>query len=298
MDKKVTHISHNNMGKDKLLITHDDMDGIGCAVIFLKAFPQGQVISCGYGEVNQVVMEELSRDKETDVLITDISVLPEVAELLDKRGKVGLLDHHATASWLNKYEWATVEDGKCGTRLTFELLSRFFHLADYEKFVGIVEDWDLWGKGEGPSEVAIQYQFLFNFLGRDRFLQQMLKDPHIVEEDETTITIMTCLVDQYDEYYQDTVNLLELHNKDGYTMGIVICDRYVSLIGSRLCEDLDLEYVLMIDPRRRTASLRGKGNIDLGQLAKQAGGGGHRRAAGFQMDNLGVVNLINSMCGR
>lgn len=47
-------------------------------------------------------------DSLSYIYITDIRVNEEVAELLDKRGGVFLLDHHPTALELNKYSWCKV----------------------------------------------------------------------------------------------------------------------------------------------------------------------------------------------
>lgn len=276
-------INLNTGGPDKLLITHTDLDGIGCAVVFLKAYPRGTAVFLDNHNVNEGILEVLEADNGWSILISDLSVSPEVAKKLDARGKVGLLDHHKTAEWMaDRYPWAKIDLTKCGTRLVYEMLNGQFNLEDLEDFVDTVEDWDLWGKGDGPGPDAIRYNLMFEFLGRQRFVRQAFQDPYFVESPEWDWLIST-LMDRYEGYYQTTKRITQIHTKDGYQFGITIADQYVSLMGSRLHEELNLEYIMLIDSRRATASLRGKGNVDLSDLAKQAGGGGHRRAAGFSL---------------
>lgn len=294
---KVTHISHNNLGKDKTLVTHTDLDGIGCALVFLKAFPQGVVFFASNHNVNQIINDEiLDMDDGCDVLISDLSVDELTAKRLDQRGKVGLLDHHRTAKWLaDKYEWAQVADDKCGTRLVYEMLGKWFNLEDLARFVDVVEDWDLWGGGNGPGDEAIVYQFLFEFMDRRDFLQELLKDVDFPLNDQWA-WLAEKLIERYEDYYQVTRSITQIHTSGDYLVGIALADQYVSLIGGRLCEELDLEYIMIIDNRNGSASLRGKGNIDLSELAKRAGGGGHRRAAGFPLGGM-AVELVNQIEG-
>jgi len=293
-NNKVTPISAQNF-TNKLLITHTDLDGIGCAIVFLKCFPKGEVVFAEYEDVNEKVVNLLQNDKDWDILITDISVRPDLAELLDKRGKVGLLDHHATASWLgDKYQWASIAIDQCGTRMIYEMFKDYFHLEDLEHFVSVVEDWDLWGRVSGngaPGKEAIKLESLFRFYGKDRFINRALKGVQLSEHDDEVANI---LWEKFNEYYEETFDMVQLHEKGGYTVGICVADQYQSLLGHRLVNDLNLEYVMILDPRRGKGSLRGKGNIDLGALAKEAGGGGHRKAAGFPLGE-GAVGLVNNI---
>lgn len=280
---------------NKLLVTHTDLDGMGCAVIFLKCFPTGEVIFADYDNVDLKISQLLLEDKDWDILITDISVNERVASLLESRGKVGLLDHHATASWLgDKYQWANIALDQCGTRMIYEMFCRYFNIQDYETFVDTVECWDMWGKvngkqvNEGPLPSSVNLSLLFDFIGRNRFIERMVKDPNDGQDKE----LGDILWEKFITYYDETFERIQLHEKDGYRVGICVAEQYKSLLGDRLIRDLDLEYVMILDPRMGKGSLRGRGNIDLSELAKQAGGGGHRRAAGFPL-GAGAVQLVS-----
>lgn len=126
---------------------------------------------CGYNSINYKI-KELIESKEyleyEHIIITDISVNEEVAELINSTlpknsGNtidVGdtpftLFDHHQTALSLNKYWWSNVcvddENGKCsGTSLFYELMIRDY-ITDYcndytalDKFVETVRRYDTW----------------------------------------------------------------------------------------------------------------------------------------------------------
>jgi len=278
----------------RVLITHNDLDGIGCAILFAKCFPDAAIVTTDYSRVNEVVEELLNREEDIDILISDISVNEAMAERLDKHGKVGLLDHHDTAKWLSeKYHWAHVDSSKCGTRMVYEMFSQRFHLEDYAKFVDLVEDWDLWGQATGkdePGKDAVKLELLFGFLGHSRFFNMMVSSPEVPEKYREVVEI---LWEKFYNYAEESIKLTQIHKKDGYKFGICIAERYKSLVGHVLVKELDLEYVILLDPRRGQGSLRGKGNIHLGWLAKQAGGGGHRKAAGFPLGNNSVQAILN-----
>ncbi|RIJ64985.1 DHH family phosphoesterase [Rummeliibacillus sp. POC4] len=97
------------------LITHTDLDGVGPSIV-LRAF--GITHSPYYVEtrkVDEAVQTRLNELNDHELLIiTDLSVNEETAEMIDKVNKkpdgrfVVLLDHHASAVSLNSYEWATV----------------------------------------------------------------------------------------------------------------------------------------------------------------------------------------------
>lgn len=291
----VINFSQKNGGADKVLVTHTDLDGIGGAVIFLKAYPKGVVFFAHNGEVEEVVTQALDSFPACDLLITDLSVNQEMAKALDKRGKVGLLDHHHTARWLaEKYDWAEVSDKDCGTKMIYEMLSPRFHLGDYEFFANLVQDWDVsgWTRPEGhPLMAALEYQFMFHFMGRERFLSEMLFDPHFINDDKYA-WIKDRLIEQYEAYYARTSDILQVNNHGPYLTGIVVADEHQSLMGSRMVLEYNLEYVMMIDIRNSRVSLRGRGNVHLGEMAKDAGGGGHARAAGFPLSQDALASFL------
>lgn len=75
-----------------------------------------EVKYCDYHNIDQKVLEFINnnRFKEYDlILVTDISVNKDIAEKINEIQSTStwvLIDHHATAKWLNIYKWAIVDD--------------------------------------------------------------------------------------------------------------------------------------------------------------------------------------------
>ncbi len=111
-----------------LVITHTDLDGVSCGVLFKHFISQSQeddwdvdTIYCGYNTIAKNVknaVEQMKIDSELKYLfITDISfsqnsgvheLLQEIHESFPDK-TIKLIDHHSTALWLNDYEWAEVK---------------------------------------------------------------------------------------------------------------------------------------------------------------------------------------------
>jgi len=142
------------------LITHNDLDGIGCEVVFKLLYgDEVDVLSVGNNEVDNIVgqsLEELRFGIYEQLFITDLSVNEELAEIINKEGlKVQLLDHHPSATHLNKYSFANVmthlSDGlkDSGTHLSFiylldKLLNKGLYNESLEDFVELVRQYDTW----------------------------------------------------------------------------------------------------------------------------------------------------------
>ncbi|MDK2600547.1 hypothetical protein QO179_23930 [Bacillus stercoris] len=101
------------------VFTHTDLDGVGSGLIFQTLYNKDNVsvTYCDYKDINDIVKKFLKTDlsKWSKIFITDISVNEEVAELIqniyqESFNHFVLLDHHGTATWLNKYEWALVQE--------------------------------------------------------------------------------------------------------------------------------------------------------------------------------------------
>jgi oligoribonuclease NrnB/cAMP/cGMP phosphodiesterase (DHH superfamily) len=141
--------------KKLINITHTDLDGVGCTAL-CKHFAERngyevEFFNCGYSTVNDRVREVIDRVEAGEVidmvLITDISIKEgtNIDVLLNRMVEsnpnmvVRLLDHHATATWLNKYDWAEVNekdsDGikRCGTWWTYQFLSEYFGESESDR---------------------------------------------------------------------------------------------------------------------------------------------------------------------
>src|SRR5574340_1199463 len=96
--------------------THTDLDGVGCGILAEREYGDNVEIEyCDYDNINEKVLDYINTSTAPVdlILITDISVNEDVAERLEfihhwGGVKIKLIDHHGTATWLNKYKWAEV----------------------------------------------------------------------------------------------------------------------------------------------------------------------------------------------
>ena len=317
------------------LLTHTDLDGIGCAIVAYMAFGMENVNVdyCDYKNIDKKIMA-LGSDGELynsydKIFITDISMSAELAADMDiccNHDKIKLLDHHATALDLNKYEWCDVRvTDKCsgikhsGTELLFMYLHNYGYFDDMTfyikdnlcRFVEIVRDYDTWRWKEELGEeglVCKQVNDIFHIYGRDKFInwsiskiQDRLGRPY-PNFDSMDKFILEQKQKDIDDYIAMKNNQMTIVNdKFGYICGVVFAERYFSELGNRLSElNPELDYIAMVDIGFGGVSYRTvRDDIDLGgEIAHSFGGGGHRKAAGSTFDAGRVRELaLNDIFG-
>lgn len=141
------------------LLSHTDLDGVGCGVLAKLAF--GDRIKIRYNSIASLNREVEwfleNEERNTHLFITDLSVNEEnekrLEEFYQTGGKVQLLDHHKTALHFNEYEWGhvVVEDNEgnlaSGTSLFYEYLieNELIQTSNaVDEFVELVRQYDTW----------------------------------------------------------------------------------------------------------------------------------------------------------
>lgn len=278
----------------RYLVTHTDLDGIGCAILAAKCYPNLSVNFVDYKEVNELIVEMLGViDPEAKLIITDLSVSEELASILDKRGNVELIDHHPTASFLIKYPWALVLLENSATKNFYRVMSQKYQLEDYEPFVELVNNYDTWGGGSGPSPAAKDLNQLFQAMGRDAFGDRFIRSSSVRMTDVDQ-TVLALRERQCKEYIDESLEKVIIRqDPDGFEFAIVAAEQFTSEVGHRVLEAFKtVEYVMIIDLRDTKISLRGRGTVHVGELAKSCGGGGHKKAAGFPLQQNAVATQV------
>lgn len=293
------------------LITHSDLDGIGCEILF--RYVEGMfdnnidVVIAGYNNVNEVVenaLNELENGKYTKLFITDLSINNELAKRIrDNNMNVKLLDHHPSAEFLNKYKFANViiESGRgkeCGTSLLASHYYEYLQHVNIEivKFIELVRQYDTWEWRDKYNNIdAKKLNDLLYILGREKFvnliLQKLLNNESLF--DETTNLILELKQNEINNYINTKEKDLIIKKVLGYKVGIIMCDMYLSELGNVLSEKHpELDFIAII--KQNSIGLRTvKDDINLTDIAKQFGGGGHPKASGFP---LGKDKLDKFIC--
>jgi len=117
------------------LFTHDDLDGVGCGIIFKAKFGIDAPVSyCSYSTFNSRIIDYITamnaKGRTGFLMITDASLAPQTAIAIDgyveRGGQVALLDHHANGApwegtpyleWMRAKPWAHVDSHHCAALL-------------------------------------------------------------------------------------------------------------------------------------------------------------------------------------
>lgn len=289
------------------LLTHDDLDGISCGI--LGKYYLGDCIDveyCSNNNVNQAFEMALNGEYE-EIWITDLSISKENADRVNWNSNVMLLDHHKSALWLNEYRFAIVKvrnelgQATCGTEMFYlNLLNKYKTSRIYPNsklvpiFVEMVRRYDTYEWVQLEDKEAKHLNDLLGIYGRDKFIEvtlAKLRNPKM----ELFTSFEKRLLEIRQNEIQRTIdykaNTMVRTKFEGYNVGVVFADKFTSEIGNALCNrNKDLDFVMMIS--YSDIGLRGKDKVDLSELAKKYGGGGHFNAAGFPINGKENINMI------
>jgi oligoribonuclease NrnB/cAMP/cGMP phosphodiesterase (DHH superfamily) len=304
----------------KILITHNDLDGVTPIILFKLAFPQyeQEVHSINYSQIEDT-FNNLKVDKETEVYIVDISYknvlyFNHVKELRRKCKAVYWFDHHEIEEELPDF---TYHSGKfiykfdvtrCGTKIFYEdyLMGKETpnSLVFYNYLVQVVDDWD---RHQLKMPESAKLNTLLKVIGRDLFVQKFLRSTAVgfTEKEDYVIEVEKDRQKRYFEnltFYPDkgvdTFSYSNAFNPEAFNLNSSSCTRSFvaientfvfadSLIATEIFEYFTEQFpsrdvLTVIDLNRKKACLRSvRENVFL--IAKKFGGGGHPNAAGFDL---------------
>ena len=296
------------------LFTHTDLDGVGCAILAKLAFGENADIEyCNYDDINSKVEEYFNNDSKDECHITDISINDELANKINESNKrYRLLDHHATALDLNKYDWCwvKVEDEEnniktSGTELYYWWLIDNGHLKNNKalsKFVEIIRNYDTWRWATLGEEGVISKQIndLLYLYGREEFINWCISGinkksfPKLSNSDKLILKLEQKKID---DYIKAKDKHLFIGNLCGKVCGFVFAEKYSSELGNKLCEmHPEFDFVAIINMDGTVSYRTIKDDIDLGKdVAQVLGGGGHLKAAGSRFSNETKLNIIREI---
>lgn len=310
------------MSSKTKFFTHTDLDGVSCALVAYQAYGRQNVhvTYCDYDNVNQKIYKFINGDISNydKIFITDISVNEELAGLLDGLHQQGiievvLLDHH-DVEWLNVYQWALVlhkhSDGRptSGTTMLFEYLFNnggFSHMTPKEisafsEYTERVREYDTWEWKETGDEEPNNFNKLFYFYGRDRWLKKVhhsvsAHGSFFLSQDD--MSILSILDEQVDTYIGKMADNLMSFCVGKYQVGVVFGEQHISEVGNELHEMYpSLDLIAIINMKSRKVSYRTiREDIDAGKFARYFGGGGRQATAGSELSEDQIINIVRTI---
>jgi oligoribonuclease NrnB/cAMP/cGMP phosphodiesterase (DHH superfamily) len=258
-----------------------------------------ECIEINYGK--PFPLEKIGQDEQ--VYIVDYSIEPsEMFQLLEITKDVTWIDHHKTA--IEKYSDFPYEirgvrfDGIAGCMLTYCYIHHMtargegeikpFDIAmtgDAPKFTKLIADWDVWKFAYGDDT---RY-FITAFNAYDFKPSSKLWDRFFTFPDEMACgsmiqegTTMATFRDGWAKEYCRTKGfetVIDGHKAFAMNLGNCNSEYFKSVVG------YDILAPFCFDGDKWTVSMYSK-TVDVSEIAKKYGGGGHKGASGFQCKEL------------
>ncbi|MEQ2528657.1 oligoribonuclease [Robertmurraya yapensis] len=285
------------------LLSHNDLDGVGCGILAKLAF--GKEVNVRYNSIaglNREVENFLEQEEqETFLFITDLSVNEEnekrIEEFHRAGGKVQLIDHHKTSLAYNNYDWGHVvveaPDGKLtsATSLLYEYLiaqGLLHQSVAVDEFVELVRQYDTWEWEKNNNQHAQRLNALFYLISIEEFEEKMLErlktDDHFYF-DEFEKRILDMEEEKIERYIRRKRRELVQAQIKGHFAGVVYAESYHSELGNELGKEYPhLDYIAILNMGGKRIGFRTiHDHVDVSEVAGQFGGGGHAKASGCSM---------------
>lgn len=290
------------------LLTHNDLDGITCGILAKHYLDDHiEVEYCSNNNIDESFEMALNGNYD-EIWVTDLSISKENTNKINWNSNVTLLDHHKSALWLNEYRFAKVrvvnEQGNptCGAEMFYSYLvnrykkpqTGFLSSGDIPVFVEKVRRYDTYEWVELEDRDSKHLNDLLGIYGMYEFIEVTLKkfrNPKMelfTKFEKRLLEIRQHEITRTIDYKASTMVRTKF---EGYNVGVVFADKFTSEIGNALCSrNKDLDFIMMIS--YSDIGLRGKNKVDLSEIAKKYGGGGHFNAAGFPINGKENINMI------
>lgn len=284
------------MNIQPICIYHKDCsDGTAAAAVFLHKFPQGKTFPLAHGytkEEAEVILFVLN--PETTVYTVDCTLL--VKECLEKGNTVISLDHHigmyeemtALAKETQNYTYVFNND-LSGATVTW---TYFFPDEQIPRWLELVQDKDLWTKKYIESEYFINWSYTqVNNPQALLFLFDNLKNLDLcIEKGKSVEDVNQFYLRAFQEKAKPIFVAYE-----GYKIPAYNSTYLLSALGNILIDDvLGVSIIFSIKGDRVPMSVRSikDSKVSALEVAKHFGGGGHRNAAGCEVDFSTFTQLI------
>ena len=271
-------------------------DGFCCAYLLHKKYPQAEFIPMHYSTF--LHYENFSLDEE--VILADFSFKRDILETLARKVKhIAIYDHHKTAqkdlsSDLPDNVSCIFDMAKAGCEIVWDVL---YPGEEQSKLVQYVADRDLWKFNLTGSKAVSMYIKTISF-EFDRWANLDIKMRNDIDD---VIYVGRKLIEYQNIQIKSAVRSSYRSQLNVPNMGVyVIPSVNVTNNISEVCGDLarnepfSIGWFVRKDGIYQYSLRSDEAGIDVSEIAKQFGGGGHKHAAGFSQKDL-VLNKVDDV---
>lgn len=264
-----------------------DLDGHASGAIVKYKFPECEMIGINYGE--RFPFEMIN--PEESIFMIDFTLQPfyQMGELKDKCYELFWIDHHKTAiDEAYRYKFFTdglVRSGIGACALTWEFL---FMDEPMPETIRLLAEYDVWNHSD-PKTLPFQYGFRSldntypdnqdlwkSFLKDNRRIDEVVEFGNIILAYEARQNQKYCEAHAFETVF-GSLNAICINK------GLTNSKIFDSVYDPNKHDIMITFCRLKLPEREWTVSLyTTHEDVDCGELAKGFGGGGHKKAAGFQ----------------
>lgn len=274
----------------RILITHTDLDGAGCAILFKRRYPDITVEFHDYDTIDRISKDLWDcRNQYDEIYFADITPNEEYGRKMLGDERFTFIDHHITREYLHNmaYNRVVYDTDYCATYLTANYLDlNIIHVGKNRDFVLAVDAYDTWKLDSPYRDIGLNLNLLFNYYGMDEFVEQFGAIRKFTTKEYTILEVLKKIDRDYltEKLKQGRMKT----DKNGY----IYFEVYTAEKGGNLGILVDdprfpaeCEYVKVINLNDLTVGLYAK-DFDVSRIAELSGGGGHRGAAGYEIKFL------------
>lgn len=310
--------------KKMIHVTHNDLDGVGCAVVGKIVAEQAgwtyDYRCVGIGKQDTIIQRVLNDPEIDAILISDLGISAETAVLIDKSNKqVWWVDHHQTSiPTAEGRAWANVQtnlsvDEEILVSATWLLTTKFANDLGVKlsraakEFAWSVSRYDTWEWKKHPKDMAEEdLNILFRYLGIPQSVDHYAKlidtlgdKPFALNFADTKIvsTIKQIRSNSIESAKKGAKYISFSVKGETYKVSCVpVSAEYGTAEMTAIYEDsrFNADFVVGLYVTTKSLSFRASPNaaINLGLIAKAMGGGGHPSAAGVKLSSEEFLEFL------
>lgn len=252
-------------------------DGFGAAWSAWKLLgSQADYFPAQYGNTDFVF-----NFKNCNIAVLDFSFTQEQIQKIESNGnQIVILDHHKTALPIQFLPNTLIDMNKSGAVLSWE----YFHPSKTPPlFIRYIEDRDLWKwKLSMSEEFNLLFQMEDKTFENYSSFESVQKVKQLIQKGIAVLDYRNKIIEEIASKYSKAVD------SDSNEYIFVNSSFYQSEIGNFLAKKFPEKAIAVwyYNPSYRTTivSLRSVGDVDVSRIASIYGGGGHKNAAGFSIE--------------